>query len=81
MLEIVGGIILEGLKIFPDERRRYYERRYYQLLKEEQDALNAVYPYYSDHAVQTVQKEIKIFTTAYQAELAGVIKDVKSTLV
>lgn len=77
MVELVGNIALQGLVLFTEERRRYYEKWYFRLLNEEQTALNAVYPHYSDDALAKVRKELEIFTAAYGAELGGVLKNVK----
>ena len=78
-MKLVGSIMFASISLLSAERQRYFQNRYYQLLKEEEEALNATYPDYSNHEIGTIEKEIEIFTNAYSTELAEAIKNVKAS--
>lgn len=68
-----ADIVLTGLKLFSDERRRHLSKTYLELKTNLDNAKSAVHPDYTDKAVTQAKKELKNFQDAYASEFEQVV--------
>lgn len=82
MPEVIAQIILQGMKIFSEERRRHLSSEYLGLLQAVKDAENAQAPDYNDAqlalAVEARDNFLRAYQTEFSAELDGLLKKVIS---
>lgn len=71
MTETIMAILLAGMKIFTDERRRHFEGEFSDKLKAVKDAENAHAPDYSDDNLALAREDLDTFLKAYQAEFSS----------
>ncbi len=74
MGETITKILLSGLEIFSDERRRHFSK---VLLEKEQavkDAENRLHPDYTDAGLAKAIEQREIFLAAYETEFTAQIK-------
>jgi hypothetical protein len=69
MVKLFGGIILEGLKTFNEERRTRFEKKHYKILQRIQKEERGEYPDYSDANLGLANEEFELFVQAYSEEL------------
>lgn len=68
-----ANIILSGLKLFSEERRRHLSKKYLELQTNLDEARAAVHPDYNDKAVAQAKKELRNFEAAYASEFEEVV--------
>lgn len=71
MFEMIGGIILEGLKTFNEERRTRFMDKYHDIITRLKDAENDTTSEYTDAAIDIPEEEKLNFLMAYKSELQG----------
>lgn len=69
MWALIGGIVLEGLKTFREERRTRIMDRYHGLLKTLRKCENANFTQYTDVDIDIIEEKIYDFLEAYRKEL------------
>ena len=69
MFELIGGIVLEGLKVFGEERRTRIMDKYSGLITALRQAENAGFKTYTDADIDIIDEKIYDFLTAYKKEL------------
>jgi len=67
-LKLIGGIILEGLKIWSMERARKFKKDHHQALKELDNAINNYFPIYTDAERNIAEEELDRMLEAYHVE-------------
>lgn len=68
-LALVGGIVLEGMKIFSTKQRRKLYKEHHDILTEIADAQNAIFPEYNDADLDLANERLRLFLEAYWSEL------------
>jgi len=68
-IETIAMIVLEGMKIFRDERKHKLHKKYKKTLERLQDAQNKIYPHYSDDDLTLANDELRQFLQVYGREL------------
>ncbi len=81
ILEIAGGIILEGIKLFSEERQRAIHKKYYNAIEYLNAVKNRTFnssPQYTDIDVKLAKQELEAFVIAYGplvgVEIGNIIK-------
>lgn len=69
MLELIFPIVLEGLKIFKEERRTRIEDKYFDILEAIRRSENATGSSYSDSSIDINTEKLSNFLKAYALEL------------
>lgn len=69
LLSLFAPIILEGLKVFREERRTRIEDEYHDILKALTRAKNKQGFYYSDSEIDRLNLKLKDFLKAYANQL------------
>jgi hypothetical protein len=59
----------QGLRFLNERQRTKYQREYFELLQKLDDYENAIYPDYSDHAIDELRLELQRFLQAFSSEL------------
>mgnify|MGYP006892919021 CR=1 FL=1 len=80
IVETGAKIVLKGLEIFSDERRRALEKDYHEILSEVDAATNAQYPDYSDSRKALAVQHRETFEIAYNREFGARIDAIKPAL-
>jgi hypothetical protein len=78
MTELVAGIILEGLKIFKEERRYRFKTKYYKTLSKINDLKSEVPPEYTDLEMDELQDELEILLKVFYDELKAHNKELNT---
>lgn len=60
---------LYGLKIFSEERKRYFQKKHYELLTAVTSAENEHFPDYNNAKIQMAKNALRDFQIAYGQEL------------
>lgn len=77
IVDTIGRIVLKGMEIFSDERKRYWQDLYFQRLKSLDDAKNKkLQTGYTDAEVVLAHEEIERFYLAYEADFSAKLADV-----
>lgn len=66
---LVGEILVEGMKLFREERKKALLKSYHEAMNELNEARNAKFPNYSDVRVAKAQQRLRAFLEAYMVEL------------
>lgn len=69
MYQLIGAILLEGMKMWNEERRNRFKTRYYNILQDIEKSTNAKGEGYSDVNIYEAKKEHEIFLKAYYSEV------------
>lgn len=80
IIETGAKIVLKGMEIFSDERRRALEKDYHEILTEENDAANAQYPDYSDSRKALAVQRRQAFELAYYAEFSARVDAIRAAI-
>lgn len=67
-LNVVSSIILKGMEIFSDERKRNFQQKYVDLLTKIKGLENRRAPDYNDAELGLAREELDIFLAAYEKE-------------
>lgn len=70
-------IVLKGMEIFSDERRRNLSKQYNEVLQAVNDAENAQWPEYSDAKLALAVERRESFLSAYYVEFAARVDSIK----
>ena len=76
-LNTVANIVLKGLEIFSDERRRHLSKEYLSKLQALDDAKNARYPDYSDAKIALARRDRDNFLDAYFTEFSARVDELR----
>lgn len=79
IVDTAAKIVLKGLEIFSEERRRHLSKEYMEILQAVEDAEAKIYPDYIATDVVQARKRRTSFEVAYYTEFAARIDAVKST--
>lgn len=71
--ETIAGGVLYGLKIFSEERKRHFQKKYHELLTAVSSAESEHYPDYNNAKIQLAKIELRNFEKAYGEELESEI--------
>lgn len=66
---LIGNILLEGMKVFREERRKALLKEYHEAMTELNEAKGAKFPNYSDVRIVKADQRLKTFLEAYYVEL------------
>jgi len=77
---IASGVLV-GLKVFSEERRRHFQKKYHDLLNDVTLAENAHSPDYNDAKLALAKQALLNFEKAYAEELNGEIDKLLSKVV
>ena len=66
---LLGPIVLEGMKIWSEERRTRFKDKYHDILTRLEEAHNANGSDYFDSVIDFTDAELRIFMEAYYSEL------------
>ncbi len=69
MLDLIFPIVLEGLKVFKEERRTRIEDEFHDLIKALRKAENAKGDWYFDGEIDIAQERLNDFLRAYHTQL------------
>ena len=69
MWALIGGIALEGLKLFSDEKRKAIMRDYHDLIVSLRKAENAGFKEYTDADLDIIEEKIYDFLDDFRTEL------------
>ena len=66
---IVGQILLEGMKLWSDERKHRFQKRYLKTLEKIDNEENLLNPDYNDARLMLAKQELDRFYKAYYEEI------------
>lgn len=69
MWTLIAGIVLEGLKVFSEERRTRFMDEYHDIITEIESAKTDRSDNYTDARIDVGKKRKKLFLEAYHKEL------------
>ena len=75
---VIGGIILEGMKLWSQERKHKFMNEYHEILTLIDEAKRREIGDYTDAENDVLKREFKIFLEAYRRELMTHNKEVIS---
>lgn len=73
-VNVLSRIVLKGMEIFTDERKRHFANLFHDVMERLQEAQNKKYPHYSDAEVVLCQDELEAFYLAYESEQAQAVE-------
>ncbi|MGB0452567.1 MAG: hypothetical protein ACPGJV_02550 [Bacteriovoracaceae bacterium] len=74
MINLIGEIILEGLKAWNEERRTRFKDKHQAILKRIDNAVNATGEDYYDSEVDLSEEELETFMKSYLSEVKSINK-------
>lgn len=77
-IEVIANIVLEGMKIFREERKHKIHKKYEKALKRLRDAQNKIYPTYSDDDLTLANDELREFLEVYGSEFRAEVVEALS---
>ena len=69
LFAVVGGIVLEGMKMLSVTQQRKLHKEHKKALEEIADAQNAIFPNYTDAALDLANERMRILLEAFWSEL------------
>lgn len=75
MGETIVKILLNGMEIFSDERRRHFSALFLEKAQNVKDAENKLNPDYSDAKLALAVEAQEIFLAAYETEFSSQVKN------
>jgi hypothetical protein len=75
VFEVIARIVLKGLEIFGDERKRHFASQWQDVLTALQNARNLKFPYYTDAGIVLAQERMDAFYLAFEAEHSAAVDE------
>lgn len=72
-LDLIGNIVLKGMSLWSDERKRSFQKKHFKILEDLDKARNKSFPEYTDIDVSLAKKKYKNFLEAYHLEMGAAV--------